>query len=306
MAATTPRELPALRARWTTERIAAARRALSFGGTPRRAAFGEIDGRLDLRGLPARGLWVFHLPVLRPARWRNLDLTGADLRDLFLVPPGGRIENCRFDRADCRDWRLFGGIFQDSSFVRSDLRGGMVGKGTRWFNVDFSYANVRRSQSSGGWFEGVRFDHAALFRREFSSDVLDACSFAGLVEDCQFGGPNAPPDLLRRVDFSQATLKYARFWGQDLENAVPPSESDHVILRHPRCVYDELIRAIETDASHPLAWREMSVRIERDELGPNQRFHAIHVSQLGLSGDAAGGRESAQLLQDLDGGCGET
>jgi hypothetical protein len=248
-------------------------------GSVRRAAMGEVDGRLDLRGLPAVGLRLLNVPLVRPVRWRRLDLSGADLGDLFLVR-GGEFVDCRFDRADCQGWGLFGGTIRGCSFVRADLRDSNMGSGTRWIDVDLGHANLRRTHSRNGRFERVRFDHAGLFRREFSSDPLIDCSFAGLVDDCQFGGPDAPPDLVGHVDFSAARLRNPRFWGQDLAEVIPPTSPEHLVIRHPRCVLMALLREIAGDDQHPLGWTRGSIASVHNELGPAQRIWIENIDDL--------------------------
>ncbi len=58
----------------------------------------------------------------------GFDLSGAVLRSFRFF--GTTISNCRFDQADCRDWRLWDCDVADSSFVGADLREAALG-GTR-------------------------------------------------------------------------------------------------------------------------------------------------------------------------------
>jgi uncharacterized protein YjbI with pentapeptide repeats len=297
-----PRDVKQLQARWTPERATAARRALMGFGSVRRSAMGEVDGRLDLRGLPAVGLRLLNVPLVRPVRWRRLDLSGADLGDLFLVR-GGEFVDCRFDRADCQGWGLFGGTIRGCSFVRADLRDSNMGSGTRWIDVDLGHANLRRTHSRNGRFERVRFDHAGLFRREFSSDPLIDCSFAGLVDDCQFGGPDAPPDLVGRVDFRHATLRYVRFWGQNLSEVRPPEDGDHLVVRYPRCVLDRILASLDEDPHHPLRWLRTLFERRVLELGPRQAAWIQHLGDLGIDGDVEKGRSAGALIRAVEQAC---
>lgn len=261
-----------------------------------------IDGRLDFRGLSAPDLKLVHVPVVHPVNWRDLDLSGATLSDLFLVR-NGTIEGCRFDRADCRNWGLFGGSIRASSFAHADLRGAMMGKGTSWHDTDLTAANLGGTSSENSRFVRCRFDHAKLRRRMFESDHLIECSFAGLVDDCQFGGEDAPSDLLQGVDFSAAILRFARFWGQDLSGVIPPASDEHVVIREPRCVLERLLREFDANPEHPMAWQRGSFEITLLELGPRQPFMIGHLADLSPDETAPGGQDAADILRRLEADC---
>ena len=89
-----------------------------------------IDGRIDLRGLsvPAAARlrrfetkrWFVetlgNLVTLRKVRLVGLDLTDSRLENLRFH--GVAIVGCRFDRARCRDWRMWATSVTECSFRR--------------------------------------------------------------------------------------------------------------------------------------------------------------------------------------------
>ena len=99
------------------------------------------EDRLDLRFLPApfpRRLQRFEaagsfverlgdLVVFKQARLENLDLSGAQLVSLRIFDT--KIIGCRFEDANCQDWRLWGCEVSDSSFAGANLREAAVGTG---------------------------------------------------------------------------------------------------------------------------------------------------------------------------------
>lgn len=100
---------------------------------------GIREGRLDLRGLA----WTSPQPVamesargarlavldgvveLRGVMWRGLDLSGAQLPGLRFLD--SRIDDCRFDAANCADWRLWASQVVDCSFVGAKLSDAAIG-----------------------------------------------------------------------------------------------------------------------------------------------------------------------------------
>ncbi len=257
---------------------------------------------MDLRGLPATDLKLLHVPLVHQVRWQRLDLSGADLSNLFLVR-GGAFEDCRFDRATCRSWSLFGGAVRSSSFVGADLRGAMMGKDTTWVDVDFTRASLSGTNSERTRFERCRFDHSKLRRRIFETDYLIRCSFAGLVDDCQFGGPDSPHDLLQGVDFSAATLRDPRFWGQNLTGLIPPSSADHVVVRHARCVLQRMLAELAAD-DHPLKWLDAIFDVIYRELGPKQTLLITNLADMSLDETVEGGKAAGEALRRHEAACG--
>ena len=287
-----------LRIRWDEKRTRRARRALVSGRGLAKAAFGTVDGRLDLRGLSAPGLWLWRVPVLRPARLRSLDLTAADLEGWVLR--GADIDDCNFDRAECSGWLIKGGTIRRSSFAGADLRSTIMGDHTTWSEVDLERADIRGTNSSSARFEKVRFDQAKLVRREFATDILRSCSFAGLVNDCSFGTVGARPDALRQVDFSRAVLRATTFLGLDLKDVVPPVDPNHVVIHRPHCVLMELVRQLESGVVNPLSWQGDTLRMDLENSRHDQAFLAWHLADLAIDATVEGGVAAAAFLLELD------
>ena len=127
---------------------------------------GVHEGRVDLRciqaPIPRRlerfealGWFVEELGDLvsfRGIRLANLDLSGAQLPSLRFHDVV--IDDCQFDSAMCRDWRLWSSQVLDCSFIKADLRDAAVGtwhagRGNEWHRVDFSGADFRVGVSQG-------------------------------------------------------------------------------------------------------------------------------------------------------------
>ncbi len=121
-----------------------------------------VDGRIDLRGLVAPepstvGEFIVGKTKVKQldkvvnvhgAHWANLDVSDGALESLRFFDC--RIENCRFDRACCRDWRMWGTTIANTSFVGADLReaalgGVQSGKRNAFVTVDFTRADLRRT-----------------------------------------------------------------------------------------------------------------------------------------------------------------
>lgn len=232
----------ALNARWKTDsgqalaedviaRLIAARPLNGLG-------LSEHDGRIDLRSLPipaprrlqrfeAAGWFVERLGdlvVLRGAHLQRLDFSGAQLQSLRIHD--SVIKDCRFDRANCRDWRLWGTEVSDSSFANASLRESAVGTWDRerrnvWRRVNFSGSDFRVGVSQEAVYEDCDFLDAQLENVEFGQCAFARCRFAGELKQVVFDGRNlndrpAPPQM-EAVDFSDAFFRHVEFMGFDLK-----------------------------------------------------------------------------------------
>jgi hypothetical protein len=150
--------------RWVTaagrERAEEAVACLVAGRPLAGLGLGEVDGRADLRGLPApvpRRLRRFEaagwfveelgeLVTLRGVRLEGLDLRGAQLQSFRFF--GSVMADCRLDGANCQDWRMWDTHVADSSFSGVSLKDAAVGpwhdgKGNSWRRISFAKADFR-------------------------------------------------------------------------------------------------------------------------------------------------------------------
>ena len=128
---------------------------------------------------------------------------------------GVTIDDCRFDGAACRDWRMWGVRVTGCSFVAADLREAAVGiwseqRRNEWRQVDFSRADFRVTVSKAALYEECTFDSAKLTSVIFEQCALVRCHFAGALVRVTFDGrvlpDRAPPYPMEDVDFTHARL----------------------------------------------------------------------------------------------------
>ncbi|HVF74585.1 MAG TPA: hypothetical protein VM938_06010 [Acidimicrobiales bacterium] len=152
-----------LRSRWAPERAADAFARLTTGRDLAPVAFGEVDGRLDLRGLPGdldafrSGRSDAYPPLdyvdVRDTTWEHLDLTAAALPALWLSRC--TIVGSIFARADLTSWTTAGCTVRSCSFEHAVLYACSLGAETRsllrrkrrpglFEDCDFTGADVRR------------------------------------------------------------------------------------------------------------------------------------------------------------------
>lgn len=229
---------------------------------------GEVDGRVDLRGLSVpipRRLRRFEvagwfaeerggLVQLQGVRLERLDFSGAQLQSLRFQD--SEIVDCLFDGANCRDWRLWGTEVSGCGFRKADLREAAVGtwqEGRRnaWRRVDFSGADFRVAASWMAIYEDCDFSGAKLAKVKFEQCTLTRCRFAGELRDVVFDGRGltdrqAPPPM-DKVDFSGATFRQVEFMGFDLDGAALPDNRDIRLLRRARCVARRGVEMLDGD-----------------------------------------------------------
>jgi len=221
------------------------------------------DGRIDLRGLRApeptetdlviggrrvtelHGLVRFDGAVLA-----DLDLSGARLpRFRFFHSV---IRNCRFDRAFCRDWRLWATDVADCSFAGAELSGALgtwyEGRGNSYERVSFVETNLRGAHAGPTTFTDCDFAHAVLVKNEFSGTSFIRCRFAGLLREVTFYPTSFTDRAAGRgrfedVDFSDAQLRWCDFRGVDLDRVTFPNDADHLIITDPKCSLAKAIAA---------------------------------------------------------------
>jgi uncharacterized protein YjbI with pentapeptide repeats len=155
--------------------------------------FGDIDGRIDLRGLPLTRLATTRLTAgeqgAGPAEvdgpaWVGLDLTGADLYELNWV--GLTVRDCVMDDADIEHLRCWAVTVTDTSMVRAKLYYGQLGtseyghRRSRWERVDLRRADLRATTADVE-FHSVDLRHAKFRGTDFGWSDFHDCRFEGIV-----------------------------------------------------------------------------------------------------------------------------
>lgn len=270
-------------------------RALSRGRDLARIGVDRFDGRFDLRGLiveipgevatkvegdrsvtDASKLWEFKGTTLS-----DLDLRGAILPHFRFFT--AQIENCLFDNADLRGWRLWGTDVMDSSLRGADLRdtslgGWEKGRGNVYERADFSGSNLSGVWTHAARFVECEFSQAKLDKAEFWGCEFIRCTFAGTLREVIFHrrfmskeqGEIPLEPRLEDVDLSHTALRDCAIEVPVRGGALPSSDT-HLIIRN---FYDRL-REVEArlkadDGAHveaPLAWVRYLLReYEPEEL----------------------------------------
>jgi uncharacterized protein YjbI with pentapeptide repeats len=275
--------------------------ALLGNGDLRSAAFGEHDGRLDLRGFVDPG----HQPHGREAiSLASLDLSGARIGPLMFTRRS--ITNCRFDGATFEDLRLWSSSISDSSFRGAKFMDApgldartSFGLGARCHHrkTDFSGADLSGLHVDDAILEDCDFSGARLDRALFSCDLL-RCRFAGHLHDVSFRGRG--PLVLRvprfqAVDLTEADLHYVGFNGVDLDDfRLPDDPRLRVVARWP-CVLRFLTERYPSSPEET----PMAVRLAMTEARYLPR-HGKIVLELTTIEEHAGKGGTAELERLLD------
>jgi uncharacterized protein YjbI with pentapeptide repeats len=286
-----------LRKRWETpegrERAEEVTARLLSGRALTGLGLGEVDGRVDLRGLSvpiprrlrrfAAAGWFAEelggLVQLRGARLERLDFSGSQLPSLRLQD--SEIVGCLFEGANCRDWRLWGTAVSSCSFRKADLREAAVGtwhegRSNAWRGVDFSGADFRVAVSWMAIYEDCDFSGAKLAKVKFEQCALTRCRFAGELREVVFDGRDltdrpAPPQM-DKVDFSGATFRRVEFMGFDLEGVALPNDPDIRLLRRARCVARRGVEMLDGDDR--MEARMLRAMLENQLRGPGTDHEA--------------------------------
>src|SRR5262249_25160709 len=126
---------------------------------------------------------------LQSAKWRNLDFTGSKLNGLRLF--GCELVNCRFDRCQLRDLRVWATNFKTCGFVDANLRKSVLGgvqnnERNNYTEVDFSGADLRETVYKAAGFDRCTFRNTKLEKLDFQTSVFTSCVFEGELRDVLF------------------------------------------------------------------------------------------------------------------------
>jgi uncharacterized protein YjbI with pentapeptide repeats len=312
--------------RWQTdEGIARAKRVLdglAGGRIPADLGWGVVEGRLDLRGLPAPlpkrsnrreidGRFVEELSgslTIREASLSGLDLSGSQLESLRMF--SSTLSDCVFDAARCHDWRLWDGQIRDSRFVGTDLQGSALGpwwdgRGNIYERVDFSGADLRQASCTAATFIDCDFANARLDKIDFQSTSFIRARFAGDLREVIFwdhgfrtGKPD--PNPMQDVDFTNARLRGVEFRRLNLDSVKFPASEDHLVVHNYRCVVERALDYLSSDDSIIGRLLRAALEVDAKWIGPHQAVGVFALADFDEPGEA---EFAAALLSRLDREC---
>jgi pentapeptide repeat protein len=285
--------------------------------------FGEIAGRVDLRGFPLTQVITGRQngprrvvvgdedrarDVRRDARpsWTGLDLSGADLTEMGWMAL--TVSDCVLDDANMEGLRCWGVKVTATSIRRGKLFHGQLGAPARfwphrssWQQVDLSQADLRGAVADVR-FEGVSFRNAKFTSTDLEwSDLVD-CSFAGVVHGVRIGRrpiSDRPPSwTLTGVDFTAARPRDLQLIGVDLGTTAVdirlPQDDAHWVIDDWRAY---LHRVAETIDGLVPGDEKLSAEIwldhARKDSGPDQLTGFVAAWDL----DHLGGAALTELLR---------
>ena len=220
---------------------------------------------------------------IQTTEYRNERLSNADFsrkRLDHLRFFDSTLTNCSFNQATCRDLRLWGTTFRDCTFQETDLRDSALGpvhdgKCNRFEGVVFDRTDMRGTSYQSAVFVNCRFDHAKLTKVDFQGSRFTQSVFRGelhevLFYDRGFRGDALEANLMEKVDFSGAQLRWVQFRRLDLETVVFPSDDDHIIIPNYRAFLDYALRELQGASSLPDRVLFSVLQMERKWLGPRR------------------------------------
>ncbi len=293
---------------------------LTSGGTLDDLGVPAMDGRLDLRGLcsgrpkGARpkdtlvpGIEVkADLTTVRGVTWRRLDLSNAMLQGIRFYDCV--IEECRFDRADCSDWRMWGTKIVDCTFRDADLRGsalGGVGAGDRrnsFLRVDFGGADLRKTAHFVASMTDCVFDDARLKGVDFQGTVLSGCRFRCDLEEVQFWnrafrGGAFPENSMSGVDLRGASLKHTEFHWLNMDSVRWPDDGDHFVVHDFKGSLQKVITALDGRGDAPSRRLVAILSMKAKWAGPRQMVGVVSRRELLEAGGEWAVSEFCRLIE---------
>jgi uncharacterized protein YjbI with pentapeptide repeats len=277
-------------------------------------------GRIDLRAHAAPKPAVLHrynagsagvaelgdLIVIRGAHWRGIDFSRASLGSLRFFD--SVIEDCCFEEARCRDWRMWGTTIANTTFRSADLQKAALGavednKRNAFRQVDFTEANLRGTVYVSCDMIDCTFVDTKLSKVDFQGTTFTNCVFAGELEEVlfyrqAFRGEAFPANEMRGVDLRHAKLRHVEFRGLNMSDVMWPDDDDHIIIDDYTAVLDRLLNALKGRTD--LASRKLSVLLtmKRKWAGPDQKRGVLSKPDLL---EAVGSEAVGELMQLISG-----
>lgn len=247
--------------------------------------FGEVDGRVDLRGLQVDLLSATSDPMYErrnvgPGQWAGLDLSGAGLSGLNWR--GLRVTDCVLDDAQLDMLRCWGIEVADCVAHRASLRSAQIGAPAPglprsvWRRVYLQGADLRQLHGNVV-LEDVDLSRAKFGGTSLGWSDLRRVRFEGTVGSLTIGDLHAgepPPHwTAREVDLSQAKPHGLQLIGVDLGTPQVdirlPDDEEHWLIRDWPAFLDRVT------ANAPPALRldtDIWVEHQRRALGPHQTW----------------------------------
>jgi uncharacterized protein YjbI with pentapeptide repeats len=281
------------------EVLARLKAGASLGGL----GLGEVDGRVDLRGIPAprprlispedtarrlAGRRLIQAAFIEMtghvfvdgAALRGLDLTGARLDEVIFR--GCKLDDCVLDGASGRDLALIRTSVRGCSFRGASLKGAALcaaedGGYTEYDRVDFTGADLRGdSRTVTAWFRDCDFSGARLDGTSFVDCGLVRCRFAGDLQDVRFygsgilSGERKGPDHVADLDLSGAVLRNVTVKGVHLAAVRLPDDPGLRVIRNYPCVMRKAAAALRGREDKPAVFLRMRFTgaLKNIDLGP--------------------------------------
>jgi uncharacterized protein YjbI with pentapeptide repeats len=252
-----------------------------------------VNGRVDLRGLVipaptisgeyrtdvADAVELRGYSELHGIHWEGLDFTGARMDIVRFLDC--TMTDCVFDKARCRDWRLWRTTVTDCTFRSTDLRQSFLGaaSGSRrdvFRKVVFDGTDMRGTVYTSAEFDHCVFKNARLDKVDFEGSSFSYCSFEGELREVMFyrkafPAEDLPVNEMDHVDFTKAKLRSVEFRDLELNTVHFPEDEDHIILDHYPRILDRLLERL-TRRSDPISRRFIAyLTVTRKWAAPNQR-----------------------------------
>lgn len=286
---------------------------------------GEYRNRVDLRGIAAPEVSKEELPPFH--RWplhrlsgyqelRNVHLEGLDFSDSSLEHLHffySEISDCRFEEANCKNWRVRASSVTRTTFARSDLRHAALGswyegRGNMYQLVDFSRADMRGVLPSTATYTDCDFSYARLDKVEFDSSGFIRCRFAGELREVIFydrGFKRTELNPMEDVDFSKAQLRWVEFRRLNLDRVALPEDDEHLKVRNYRCV---LQKALNSAVGESPEARRVTVLLRHrlKWIGPQQEIGIFNRLDLRENGGATLEEYAVRILLQAEVDCSRT
>ncbi len=189
-----------------------------------------VSNRIEsktLSGLEQDGLVLSEKTLFKSESIQACKLKNSKLS--YPIFDGCLLENCVFESSNFSNSRFFNMTMLNlCDFKNVDFRS--TGLNDSVFNgCTFIKCDFRQTAFNDCTFNNCTFDNCKIIDNTFNAKKIQNCKLVGKLQEVNF--TSEQPNTLLKVDFGECKLEYVTFKNCNLEEVVPPTDTQHIYFR---------------------------------------------------------------------------
>ncbi|NWB90423.1 pentapeptide repeat-containing protein [Pseudomonas agarici] len=186
----------------------------------------RIESKI-LSGLEQDGLVLLEKTFFKSESIQTCKLRNSKLS--YPIFDGCLLENCVFEKSDFSNSRFFNvTILNLCDFKNVDFRSAGLNNSV-FDSCTFVKCDFRKTAFNECTFNNCIFDQCKIINNTFNAKKIKNCKLIGKIQEITF--TSEQPNTLLRIDFGRCELDYVNFENCNLEEIVPPVDTQHIYFK---------------------------------------------------------------------------